>query len=152
MTYLAQHREQGYCLVRDMARFLGIPAAYLGKILQPLVTRGLLQSQRGRRGGFRLVKAPGAVTLHQIVDSQEHLGEARQCFLGQAECSDERACPMHAFWKGASADFRAVLSGTTLADVLRFCAARPESGYPRPRSRRGVLLSDAELKPGGPGR
>ncbi len=134
MSYLAQRNTNGYCLVRDMSVELGIPAAFLGKVLQPLVARGLLHSQRGRNGGFRLAAPPADISLFKIVDSQEHLGRARQCFLGQDECSDERACPMHEFWKYASTDFLNRLTGTTLQDLLRFCQQRPESGYPLPHS------------------
>jgi Rrf2 family protein len=130
LTHLAQREDHGYCLAREMAEVLTIPAPFLGKCLQPLVARGVLLSQRGRNGGFKLARPASEIPLYDIVDSQEHLGRARQCFLGQAECSDERACPMHDFWKHASNDFMSRLANTTLADLLRFCQARPESGYP----------------------
>ncbi len=133
LTFLAQQDEpEPYHLAREMAEHLDIPAPFLGKILQPLVTRGILDSQRGRNGGFRLAHPAGEVTLFQVVDAQEHLGRSRQCFLGQAECSDERACPMHAYWKDASELFLARLANTTLADLVRFVQERPESGYPGP--------------------
>ena len=132
LTYLAQRERDGFCLAREMAEALSIPAPFLGKCLQPLVARGILNSQRGRNGGFQLALPAAEIPLYDIVDSQEHLGRARQCFLGQAECSDERACPMHDFWKEASNEFIARLAGTTLADLLRFCEVRPESGYPAP--------------------
>jgi Rrf2 family iron-sulfur cluster assembly transcriptional regulator len=132
MTYLARNSE-GFSLARDMAEALEIPAPYLGKVLQPLVSRGLLFSQRGRNGGFRLARQPEEIALYEIVDSQEHLGRARQCFLGQVECTDERACPLHDFWKTASTAFVGRMTDTTLADILRFCDARPASGYPMPR-------------------
>ena len=134
LTYLAQNRE-GFRLANDMAAALGIPAPFLGKVLQPLVSRGVLQSQRGRNGGFRLARPPEEITLFQVVDSQEHLGGVRQCFLGQAECTDERACPLHEYWKHASGAFLARMVNTTLADLLRFCAERPHSGYPLPLDR-----------------
>jgi len=135
LTYLARQPGEGYCLARDMARALAIPAPFLGKVLQPLVNRGLLRSQRGRNGGFRLAVAPAEITLFEIVDAGEHLGDTRPCLLGQAECTDERACPMHDYWKPASNAFRMRLATTTLADVVRFCEARPESGYPLPLAR-----------------
>ncbi len=134
MTHLAQQNDGAYSLVRDMAGILGIPAPFLGKCLQPLVARGLLQSQRGRNGGFRLAIPPSEISLYQIVDSQEHLGRSRQCFLGQPECRDEEPCPMHEFWKTTSGDFLTRLSTTTLADLIQFCERRPHSGYPAPKS------------------
>jgi len=133
LTYLSQQEDAAeYHLAREMAKHLDIPAPFLGKILQPLVSRGILTSQRGRNGGFRLAHPPGEVTLFHIVDAQEHLGRRRQCFLGQAECSDERACPMHSYWKDASEVFLARLANTTLSDLTRFCIENPESNYPGP--------------------
>lgn len=132
LTYLAKREGQSFCLAREMAEAMSIPAPFLGKCLQPLVARGILISQRGRNGGFQLALPASEIPLYDIVDSQEHLGRARQCFLGQAECSDERACPMHDFWSTASTDFIGRLANTTLADILRFCEAQPQSGYPAP--------------------
>ncbi|MBJ02985.1 MAG: Rrf2 family transcriptional regulator [Planctomycetes bacterium] len=132
MTYLAQKHGQGFQLSRDIAETLGIPGPFLGKILQPLVLRGLLHSQRGRSGGFHMIHRPTEVTLFQIVDAQEHLSATRKCLLGQAECSDERACPMHEYWDNCSESFLALLAQTTLQNVVDFCSEKPASGYPGP--------------------
>ena len=132
LPYLADKYGQGFQLSRDIAETLGIPAPFLGKILQPLVLRGLLHSQRGRSGGFRLIHKPSEVTLFQIVDAQEHLGATRKCLLGQAECSDELACPMHEYWDSCSENFLAFLAQTTLQNVVEFCQNKPASGYPGP--------------------
>lgn len=138
LTYLAQHAsDPGYLLARDMAERLGIPAPFLGKLLQPLVAAGLLESQRGRGGGFRLALSAERIDLFQIVDVLETPGSRRACFLGQAECSDERACPLHTYWKAAKEDFERQLTRTTLADLLAFCEERPHSGYPLPLPRTG---------------
>jgi len=131
LTFLAQRSGEGYQLIRDMAGQIGVPAPFLGKLLQPLVGQGVLETQRGRGGGVRLAVPADEVSLHRIVDSQEHLGERAICFLGQAECSDERACPLHDFWTVARTGFERQLQQTTLADLVRFCADRPNSGYPQ---------------------
>lgn len=132
LTFLAQQEGEGFHLARDMARQLGIPAPFLGKVLQPLVARGILFSQRGRSGGFRLAQPPSKVTLLQIVDTQESLGKARQCILGQAVCTDEFACPLHAEWRSMADSFLARLNNTTLRGVVEFCIANPNCKYPVP--------------------
>ena len=135
LTFLAIHQEgDQFHLAREMSEVLGIPAPFLGKILQPLVMRGILESQRGRNGGFRLLKDPTEVTLMHIADSQELIYEKRQCFLGQAECTDERACPMHDYWKVASADFESRMNTTTLSGLMAFCETSKSSDYPCPES------------------
>lgn len=88
MTQMARLPEDRFVLSRDLARDLGIPAPFLGKVLQQMVARGMLVSQRGRNGGFKLAQPAGSISLYEVVDSQEHLGGVRQCFLGQAECTD----------------------------------------------------------------
>jgi len=133
LTYLAQRAGPDFHLVRDMARELDVPAPFLSKILQPFVGRGLLESQRGRGGGYRLARPPSAITLYDIVDALEFLGAKRRCFLGQAVCSDERACPMHAFWSQSSTAFLSTLAEEKLEDVVRFCEKQPGSGYPQLR-------------------
>jgi len=130
LTHLAQQRGEGYSLVRDMSALLGIPPAFLVKVLQPLVARGLIESRRGRGGGYRLARPPGQVRLFDIVDAFDTIAAEPTCALGQAVCSDARACPMHGYWKGAFAAFRAYLSETTLDDMVHFCRDRSECCYP----------------------
>lgn len=141
MTYLAQHPEPGFQLARAMALELGLPGPYLAKLLQPLVARGLLESRRGRSGGFRLARTAESLTLYEIVDAQEGLGGPRQCLLGQSACGDDRACPLHEFWKRASDGFRQRLASTCLADLVRFCEREPDSGYP------GLSAKKASARP-----
>lgn len=149
LTYLAQESGTGgYHLAREMAERLGIPAPFLGKLLPPLVVRGILHSQRGRNGGFRLARAADEIALLEVVDALEPMSGARRCVLGQVHCSDERACPLHDTWQSVFEGFRDRLRSTTLADVLRHCSRRPTSGYPvatpsQPPSRR----RPAALKP-----
>lgn len=132
LTFLARQTDGRHHLSRDMAEELGLPAPFLGKVLQPLVTRGVLHSQRGRSGGFRLARPAHDVSLMEIVEAQETLGPAETCLLGQTECSDAGACPLHEYWKAASNAFHERLKRTTLADLVRFAASHPECAYPLP--------------------
>ena len=133
LTFLAQHERDGrHYLARDMAEQLGIPAPFLGKVLQPLVTRGILHSQRGRSGGFRLDRPASQITLVQIVEAQERLTAPNVCILGQRECDDAHACPLHAMWMQASHAFHDRLNETTLQDMIEACAATAGCEYPYP--------------------
>lgn len=132
LTYLASQPVGSFHLARDMGERLSIPAPFLAKILQPLVARGLVHSQRGRSGGFRLAKEPAQVSLFEVVDAEEHLGRLRQCMLGQAECSDERACPLHEYWTSTCDQFLGTLASTSLQDLAQFGESRPDCHYPLP--------------------
>ena len=138
--------EGSFHLARELGERLGIPAPFLAKILQPLVARGIVHSQRGRSGGFRLAKTADAIRLYEIVDSQEHMGRARTCLLGQSECSDERACPLHEFWADACQRYLTVLADRTLQDLADFAAESRGGHYPLPVPTQN---EDGSLRPGG---
>jgi Rrf2 family transcriptional regulator, iron-sulfur cluster assembly transcription factor len=115
-----------------MAEVLGIPAPFLGKVLQPLVSHGVLYSQRGRSGGFRLARDPSEIKLRQIVETQEQLDRARQCILGQSECNDHEVCPLHAWWSQTTEKFFEMLDNTTLEEMAVYQAQHPGCRYPLP--------------------
>ncbi|MDZ4773981.1 MAG: Rrf2 family transcriptional regulator [Planctomycetota bacterium] len=130
LTYLARSTDSRLFLAREIAEELGMPAPFLGKVLQPLVAKGIIQSQRGRSGGFRLARPASEVRLIEIVEAQESLGPENVCLLGQHTCDDATACPMHEYWKKASSAFRERISKTTLADLLRFADTHSNCAYP----------------------
>lgn len=134
LTYMAQQEPGTFHLAQDMARELSIPPAFLGKVLQPLVTRGILGSQRGRGGGFKLARPAGEVFLAEIIATQENLERSRQCVLGQGQCSDEHACPLHKEWRSRTDSFLQQLERTSLTDLLRYQRAHPECSYPFPNT------------------
>lgn len=130
LTYLAAQPAGDYCLTRTVAQDLEIPASFLAKVLQPLVTRKLLASQRGRSGGVRLARAPNELSLFEIVAAIDNIDMPAECALGQWQCDDTLACPLHDDWALARHAHIARLHNTSLHDMLLYCEEHPESGYP----------------------
>ena len=107
-------------LAQDIARYTGIPLPYLSKILHSLGQSGLIHGKRGYRGGFVLAHPASRITLMDIVEAVDgHKWEPR-CLLGLEECSDERACPTHEFWKVERQRIEDELRRITLHEVARF--------------------------------
>ena len=104
--------------LRDIARRARIPYAYLAKRTPGLVAAGLVRSVRGKHGGILLARPPGEITLLQISEAVEARQWLGRCLLGLVTCSDERACPVHNFWKDARQQIESTLRYTTLADVI----------------------------------
>jgi Rrf2 family protein len=98
LIYIALKGEGAPILSREVAEQLGVPSAYLAKIMQVLSKGGLLDSYRGRLGGFALREAPEKVDLMRIVLVTEGQDFTKDCVLGLKVCSDETACPMHEKW------------------------------------------------------
>jgi Rrf2 family protein len=99
LIYIATQPADKPVLAREVAKRLGVPPAYLAKIMQALSKGGLLASFRGPQGGFCLQKEPEAIDLMQIVTLIEGPGLVENCVLGLKICSDKTACPMHAKWQ-----------------------------------------------------
>jgi Rrf2 family protein len=106
-----------YCGAQTVAAATGAPRNYLGKLLQQLSRRGIVQSQKGLGGGFRLARDPGDITLYEIIAPLEDLGRLGQCILGHDMCNPEAPCPMHTRWASVRESYLDMLNQTTLADL-----------------------------------
>lgn len=122
-------------LIRDIASQANIPPAYLAKLIKRLADADIVVSKRGIKGGTWLKRPSEKISLLEIseaIDGRRWLG---RCLLGLEECSDERACPTHEFWKVARAQIEKKLEDLTLADVIRFESEK--SGKKKKTSRKG---------------
>jgi Rrf2 family protein len=115
---LAQLPEGTFAGAARIAREIGAPPNYLGKLLQALSYAGLVRSQKGLGGGFRLARAPQAITLFDVVDPIEHISRWSGCILGRPECSDADPCAIHERWKKVRGAYLKMLTGTTIADLV----------------------------------
>lgn len=105
--------------VAEMAQVLDIPRNYLSKTLHQLARNGILTSERGPKGGFRLATAPDRIRLAEIVEPVEPGFSERHCLLGRATCSDDDPCPAHGEWREVSGKFTRFLEETSLAQLVR---------------------------------
>ena len=83
----------------SLAKKIDAPANYLSKTLQSMADRGLIVSQKGKGGGFRIDKDPSTISLFDVVEQVEDMGKWSKCFLGRKRCLDSSPCSMHERWK-----------------------------------------------------
>lgn len=114
LIYVATQPRGEPVLNREMAEHLGVPSAYLAKIMQSLCKGNLLYSYRGRLGGFCLRENAEKTDLMQVLVLTEGTGFTDDCVLGLKVCSDETACPMHAKWKPIKEEVVRLLHDQTL--------------------------------------
>lgn len=122
LIYIALKEVGTPILSREVAEQLGVPAAYLAKIMQMLCKGGVLTSFRGRLGGFALKQKPEQIDLMRVMLVTEGQDFTKDCVLGLKECSDETACPMHVKWKPIKTEIINMLNDhnlATLADAVR---------------------------------
>ena len=107
--------------IDELAEAEGIPANYLVQILNELRTAGLIQSKRGKQGGYALAKAPGRIGLDEIVRAVEP-----ELIEGTCDESGHSGARVAEIWAELGADFRKNLEGYTLE---AFIVADPGEMY-----------------------
>jgi len=117
LIYIAEHGADAPVRTSAIAEALDMPRNYLSKLLHQLVGGGVLVSERGPRGGFRLAAAPQTLTLADALSPIEMDRIERRCLLGRSECDDANACPVHERWQELANDINTFLLRTTLADL-----------------------------------
>ncbi len=110
----------GWHQAEPISECTGVPKPYLAKVLHTLVGAGLVVTKRGYRGGYGLSRAPEQISLLDIVRAIEDPLAEDRCMLGMTQCSDERACPVHHFWKEKRSEIVHHLESVTLEDLAAF--------------------------------
>lgn len=103
--------------VGQIAHGTQVPVGYLSKVLQSLSRAGLIVSQRGLGGGFRLAKAPEQTSILEVVQAIEPMERLTTCPLG-LEAHGTNLCPLHRRLDGAMALIEAQFRATTIAELL----------------------------------
>jgi len=124
LSALARLNAGAYAGAADIAREIGAPRNYLGKLLKILADQGLLESQKGKGGGFRLSRDPAKISLLEIIDPIERVRRWSDCFLGKKQCRDARPCAVHGNWKIVRETYLRFLKTTTLASLSGQTARR----------------------------
>jgi FeS assembly SUF system regulator len=114
-----------------VATATGIPEPTVAKVLKALGTAGLVVSQRGARGGYRLQRSLREIAIAEVITAIDGPIALTACVDGGG-CATGGLCPVRGRWDPVNAAVRAALSAITLADMQhalpphRF-AARPDA-------------------------
>jgi Rrf2 family protein len=94
-----------------------IPFRFLKAVMRDLRRAGLVRSQRGCEGGYWLGRPAAAITLAEVVAAVD--GELLSVH-GEGPDDDSRRAPaVAAVWREIRARTEEILSGTTVADLVR---------------------------------
>jgi Rrf2 family protein len=131
VTFLALKQNGEMTSIKELTAKLDIPYHFLGKILQDLTYKGLLQSQKGPTGGFRLGMQAKDITMLHIVEAIDGNGFTSSCVLGFPECSETNPCAAHDRWKIIKEEIRAMLMNRNVAEIAHDMK-KPEYGFHLP--------------------
>lgn len=108
--------------IADIARAEQIPPKFLELILLGLRNNGILQSRKGKGGGYLLARDPAEISIGQIVRLFDGPLAPVPCasqtaYVPCADCRDEAVCGVHLAMKEVRDATARVLDGTTLATL-----------------------------------
>ena len=118
LVYLAKEPYGEPVLISGISKAIKVPEAYLRKVFQQLVKSGLVTSQRGARGGFRLAREPNQINLKQVVEGIDGSLSMYSCLKVLRGCSLELPCPVQKAFEKAQQQMAKVLEATSIKDLL----------------------------------
>lgn len=114
-----------------LAAATGIAEPTAAKVLKQLAQAGLVEGQRGARGGYRLTQPLAALTLAEVIVAMEGPIALTACVEGGSGCCEAEAlCPVRGRWDPVNDAIRDALAAITVADLV--------AGPARPRAAAGA--------------
>jgi Rrf2 family protein len=125
---LTREYDTGPVLISRVAEREGIPRKFLEAILLQLKLAGIVDSRKGRRGGYFLAVPPTSITLGSIIRTVDGPLAPLPCARGAApqpcaECSGKPICETRVVMREVRDAIAGVLDHTTLAAI---CSSAPE--------------------------
>ncbi|MEN9652729.1 MAG: hypothetical protein RL303_449 [Verrucomicrobiota bacterium] len=107
-----RHRGTSVTRIEELAKLEDIPANYLVQLLNELREGGLVDSKRGKTGGYRLARSPEDITLRQVLEVVEpDLIETKITLKGAS------GPQVASLWREVSKRFDKSLNGFTVAQL-----------------------------------
>ena len=119
MIDLAQHPDEGYVSLKTVAERQGISMKYLEMIVSSLKKAELVESTRGKEGGYRLSRSPADYSVGEILRCLEDNLAPVSCIRdGEIQCDKAAACVTLPMWKELDELTNSYLDGVSLQDLL----------------------------------
>ena len=118
MSYLASHQQEGLVSLKDIAESENIGIKYLEIIISALNKNGLVESVRGKNGGYRLKHSPEEYTILDILTVSEGSLAPVACVEESFPCDNKAECKTHRLWTELDGVITDFLSTKTLADII----------------------------------
>lgn len=110
----------GTASAKDIAELYKIPLPLLSKVLQTLVRNGLLASEQGALGGYRLARSPHDISTLEVIRTIDGPIILTDCFTEHArhtQCDQSQSCPVRQPLRKIHEGILQLLSSITVADL-----------------------------------
>jgi Rrf2 family protein len=124
LTYLARNFQKGPILISRIAENEKIPKKFLENILYELKTAGIVNSKKGKGGGYFLLQSPEKVSLVDIIRKFDGAIALLPCVSDKyyKKCGhnkDENKCGLRNILRQVRENTVKTLENNTLADILK---------------------------------
>jgi len=121
LMYLAQKKEDGPVLIAEISKKKKIPLKFLENILLELKKSGILDSKKGKGGGYFFAKDPNKVYLAEVLRLIDGPIALLPCvslhFYQRCKNCDEKNCGLHKVMCEVRDANLAILENRTVADI-----------------------------------
>lgn len=119
MIDLAENKSEDFISLRGIAQRQEISEKYLESIIRMLVKARVVESLRGKGGGYRLNKAPEQYTVGSILRLTEESLAPVSCLEENADaCPRAGKCQTLTLWQGLDKVIHEYLESVTIADLM----------------------------------
>ncbi|VVM05519.1 HTH-type transcriptional regulator CymR [Methylacidimicrobium cyclopophantes] len=123
LIYLARVRGTGAVLIGEIAEKERIPKKFLEAILLELKNKGILESRRGKGGGYQLAESADKVMVGQIIRLMDGPIAPVRCVSPTAyapcdDCPNEETCTIRVIMREIRAKICEVVDRTSLSDLV----------------------------------
>lgn len=102
---------------KDIADAYGMPLPLLSKILQKLARGGLLTSEQGTNGGYRLARPAQDISALEVIRTIDGPIILTQCFTEHTGCDQSALCPVREPLRKVHEGILGLLANISLADL-----------------------------------
>ena len=118
LTRFACEEPANVLSARELSSQSGIPLPTVSKILKALTRGGILESQRGTQGGYRLARPPAEISVAAVVEALEGPIALTECTADDdTECGIETSCPVRTNWQRITDAIRDALQAVSLEEM-----------------------------------
>lgn len=123
LVYLARNENDGPILISQIAKAQHIPQKFLEAILLDLKNAGILNSKKGRGGGYYLIKTPEEVNMADVMRLFDGAIALLPCVTHRyyercEECRDEATCGIRDVFQEVRNETVNILKRSTLAEIM----------------------------------
>lgn len=114
---LAKHYGEESLSTRVLAEDEEVSYQLACKLMQKLHRAGLVESDMGPKGGFRLCRVPEEVSIQEVIEAIQGPLRLNRCLLNDGFCTRQETCPVRKKLSLLQEQMNGYLKGVTLGEL-----------------------------------